>query len=130
MALGNHIHSQYSSLSGINTFDGEQRIDRGAGSGINAVYRLLSGALADNRAYNLVSQSSGNFAINQANDSNNLSKTVLFYTRDGGLQLFYNGIVQIETTVRGCRLFNLPTSSSGLLSGELWRDTNGFLKVV
>lgn len=118
-------------LENNNTFSGStQQIDPGMGSNVNAGFRLLSGGVTDYRGFAIVANTSGNFFINQIADDGGFQKSVLFSNRDGLLRLYYNGSIRLETTDNGVRVFNLPTASTGLPSSHLWRDSNGFLRIV
>ena len=63
---------------------------------------------------------SGRFIIQARNDDFSQVQSTLFYV-DRTDKVF---------TVEKLRCTNLPTSSVGLLSGQLYKDTNGFVKIV
>lgn len=125
-----HTHSQYAEKSFSNTFSKSQSIDVGVNSGLLAGISILSGGSADNRGYFLGVTTGGSFYISQVPDTTGAAKILLSYTRNGGLILGWNGSSRLATTENGIALPNLSATSAGLGVGSLWRDSNGFLRIV
>jgi hypothetical protein len=62
---------------------------------------------------------------------NNKGNTITQYVNQGtGNQEWYiNGQKRLEISTNRIKLFNLPTSSAGLTTGDVWNDL-GTLKIV
>lgn len=109
-------------LTGSLLVTDDQTIDK-AGSG-----GVFSSILNDDGGVQLSLTAAEGFSLNQVSNAGVFQDAWIDGVKNGGVRLYHNGLVRLETLVGGLSIPNLPTSNPGG-SGLVWRDA-GTLKIT
>lgn len=128
----------FNDSSGFNFFDNTRFktcfiIAKNGNVGFGEYYGLLGSPAANFEVANsagtvrLIQANDFTFSINQSTESTSTTTGALKIA--GGIGVA-KSLYAAATSGSKVNFANLPTASTGLNSGDLWRDSNGFLRIV